>query len=74
MLDLVSSVLRFLSRLLSRLMARFARDAFTRIAQAELRSLNAAFGGLVFSDPQMNWMRRGCPGLHPAIRPVYIHR
>jgi hypothetical protein len=75
MLNVIISALQFLGRLLSRLMARLAPGEFARIAQAELRSLDAALGGFLLTDPQMkNWMRRGRPGLDPAMRPIYVDR
>ena len=73
MLNLVISVLRILWRLMSRMMALLAPKEFARVAQAELRSLDAALGGFLLTDPQMrNWMRRGRPGLRAVLRPVRI--
>jgi hypothetical protein len=66
MLNLIISALQILWRFLSRLMARLAPDEFARIAQAELRSLDAALGGILLLDRQMNWMQRGRPGLQLA--------
>jgi hypothetical protein len=68
MLNLVISALiaalQLLWRLLSRLMSLLGPDEFARVAQTELRSLDAALGGFLLIDPQMNWMRRNPPGLH----------
>ena len=61
------AALQLLWRLLSRLMALLAPDEFSRVAQAEVRSLDAALGGFLLTDPQMNWMRRGRPGLQTAM-------
>jgi hypothetical protein len=61
------STLQLLWQLLSRLMALLAPDEFARGAHAELRSLDAALGGFLLTDPQMNWMRRGRPGLQPVM-------
>jgi hypothetical protein len=66
MLNLIISALRILWRVLSKMVARLAPDEFARVAQAELRSLDAALGGVLLLDRQMNWMQRGRPGLQLA--------
>jgi hypothetical protein len=74
MVNLVISSLRLLCRVLSRLVVWLTPRKFSRMAQAELRSLESALSGFVFRDPRMNWMRRGRPGLHPATQPLRIDR